>query len=42
MDDYNGHNKSDTDDTVELDIYSDKIKTVINNINNSSLKLNKT
>ncbi len=42
MDNYNGHNNGDTDDTVELDIYSDKIKTVINNINNSSLKLNKT
>ena len=42
MDDYNCHNNSDTDDTVELDIYSDKIKTLINNINNSSLKLNKT
>jgi hypothetical protein len=42
MDDYNGHNNSDTDDTVVLDIYSDKKKTVINNINNSSIKLNKT
>jgi hypothetical protein len=42
MDEYNGHNNSDTDDTVELYIYSDKIKTIINNINNSFLKLNKT
>ena len=42
MDEYNGHNNNDTDDSVELYIYSDKIKTIINNINNSFLKLNKT
>ena len=42
MNDYNAYNNSDTNDTEKIDIYSDKIKTVINNINNSSLKLNKT
>jgi hypothetical protein len=34
MNEYNGHNNNDIDDSVELYVNSDKIKTVINNIKN--------